>query len=44
MHMLLIPGSVDQLRRFMNFVNGNIAKEGGRLHGWREKFWEGGID
>ena len=39
MHMLLIPGSVDQLRRFMNFVNGNIAKEGGRLHGWREKFW-----
>ena len=39
MHMLLIPGSADQMRRFMNFVNGNIAKEGGRLHGWKERFW-----
>ena len=36
-HMLLIPGSADQLRRFMSFVNGNIGKEGGRLHGWKEK-------
>ena len=24
---------------FMNFVNGNLAKELGRLYGWKEKFW-----
>ncbi len=23
----------------MGFVNGNLAKEAGRLHGWRERFW-----
>jgi hypothetical protein len=23
----------------MQFVNANTAKEAGRLHGWREKFW-----
>jgi len=23
----------------MQFINGNIAREIGRLHGWREKFW-----
>ena len=28
-----------QMSRFMGFVNGNLAKELGRLHDWREKFW-----
>jgi hypothetical protein len=23
----------------MNYHNGNLAREAGRLHGWREKFW-----
>jgi hypothetical protein len=27
------------MKRFMNFVNSNIAKEAGRLHGLKEKIW-----
>jgi hypothetical protein len=27
------------MSRFMGFLNGNLAKELGRLHDWREKFW-----
>ena len=23
----------------MNYLNGNLAREAGRLHRWREKFW-----
>ena len=23
----------------MEYLDGNLAKEAGRLHGWREKFW-----
>lgn len=38
-HMLLLPSNAFHLARFMNYVNGNLAKEAGRLHGWREKFW-----
>jgi len=38
-HFLLSPTGADQLALFMQFVNANIAKEAGRLHGWREKFW-----
>jgi len=38
-HFILSTGSVDLLASFMNFVNGNIAREAGRLHHWREKFW-----
>lgn len=38
-HMLLLPRNALHLARFMNYVNANIAKEAGRLHGWREKFW-----
>ena len=39
MHLLLIPRNARQLARFMNFVDSNVAKEAGRAHGWREKFW-----
>jgi hypothetical protein len=38
-HFLLSPTGADQLALFMQFVNANTAKEAGRLHQWREKFW-----
>jgi hypothetical protein len=38
-HFLVSPSSAGQLARFMQFVNANIAKEAGRLHGWRERLW-----
>ena len=38
-HLALSPESPQQLAAFMGFVAGNIAREVGRLHGWREKFW-----
>ena len=38
-HLLLRPTSATQLARFMNYLNSNIAREAGRLHRWREKFW-----
>ena len=39
MHLLLLVENARHLASFMSYVNGNIAKEAGRLHGWREKFW-----
>ena len=38
-HLLLRPVDARQLARFMGFVNGNLAKEAGRLHRWRERVW-----
>ncbi len=38
-HLLLRPADARQLARFMGFVNGNLAKEAGRLHRWRERIW-----
>ena len=38
-HALLSPESPQQLAAFMDFVAGNMAREIGRLHDWREKFW-----
>jgi hypothetical protein len=38
-HFLLSPTDAGQLALFMQFVNANIAKEAGRLHQWRDKFW-----
>jgi len=38
-HFLLSPRSPGQLALFMQFVNANVAKEAGRLHVWRERFW-----
>jgi REP element-mobilizing transposase RayT len=38
-HLLLRPHSVEQLAAFMRDVNSKIAREAGRLHGWREKLW-----
>jgi hypothetical protein len=38
-HFILSPSNAEQLARFMQFVNGNIAKETGRLHLWPERLW-----
>jgi REP element-mobilizing transposase RayT len=38
-HLLVWVEDAQQLARFMNYHNGNLAREAGRLHGWREKFW-----
>ena len=39
MHLLLVASDAEQLSLFMGYVNGNLAKEAGRLHHWRERFW-----
>ncbi len=38
-HLLLRPKDALELARFMNYLNSNIAREAGRLHSWRERFW-----
>ena len=39
MHQLLVPESTKQMSEFMRYVNSNVARKVGRLHGWKEKFW-----
>jgi REP element-mobilizing transposase RayT len=38
-HLLVSVESPQQLAAFMSYVAGNVAREIGRLHNWREKFW-----
>lgn len=38
-HLLLSVENAKQLASFMEYVNGNIAKEAGRLHCWSGPFW-----
>ena len=38
-HLLLHVRDAEQLSRFMNHLNSNLAREAGRLVDWREKFW-----
>jgi REP element-mobilizing transposase RayT len=38
-HLLTQPADALELAGFMDYVNGNLAKEAGRLHNWREKIW-----
>ncbi len=38
-HLILTPVDGDQLADFMEHVNGNLAREAGRLVGWRGHFW-----
>ncbi|HYH45566.1 MAG TPA: transposase [Thermoanaerobaculia bacterium] len=38
-HLLLRVENTHQLAGFMNHLNSNLAREAGRLAGWREKFW-----
>ena len=39
LHILMKANSVRQMSRFVGFLKGNVAKELGRLHDWREHFW-----
>jgi hypothetical protein len=38
-HILGTVKDEERMALFMGYLNGNLAKELGRLHGWREKFW-----
>lgn len=38
-HLLLTVDSAQQMAQFMAYFQGNLAKEAGRLHGWRGPFW-----
>lgn len=38
-HLLVTVRDSLQLAQFMNYLNSNLAREAGRLHDWREKFW-----
>ncbi len=38
-HMILTPEDSQQLAGFMEFVNGNLARETARIIGWRGSFW-----
>ena len=38
-HLLVLPQSNRQLARFMRYLNSNIARKIGKLHGWNERFW-----
>jgi hypothetical protein len=38
-HLLLSARDAKQLARFMNYLNSNLAREAGRLHDWKERFW-----
>jgi len=38
-HLLLRAADALQLSSFMCYLNSNVAREVGRLHGWREKVW-----
>ncbi len=38
-HLLCSPVDPEQLARAMCFINSNLAREAGRLHGFRERVW-----
>jgi len=38
-HLLLSVDTAQRLAQFMNYLNSNLAREAGRLNGWKEKFW-----
>lgn len=37
-HLLVWVADAQQLAQFMNYLNSNLAREGGRIARWREKF------
>ncbi len=39
MHLILTTPDIKTMSRFMNYINSKIARETGKLHNWREKFW-----
>jgi len=38
-HLIVSIPDVGALADFECYLNGNLAREAGRLHGWRDKFW-----
>jgi REP element-mobilizing transposase RayT len=38
-HLIITIPDAEALAEFENYLNGNLAREAGRLHGWRDKFW-----
>ena len=38
-HLLLSVPDSRRLSQFMNFFQSNLAREAGRLHNWRDRFW-----
>ncbi len=38
-HLIVTIPNVESLSLFMNYLKGNIAKECGKIFGWKEKFW-----
>lgn len=38
-HLLVLPGDARTLAAFMAYFAGNLAKEIGRLHDWRQHLW-----
>ena len=38
-HMILTTPDAQRLSSFMGYFQANLAKEAGRLHGWRGKIW-----
>ncbi len=38
-HLLISVADSEQMAKFMNHLNGNLARELGRLHNWTDKFW-----
>jgi len=38
-HLLVSPTDTQELARFMDFFQGNLARKAGRLHHWSGKFW-----
>jgi REP element-mobilizing transposase RayT len=40
MHLLLQVADAQALSRFMGFVNGNIGRKVGKLHGWSNGLWK----
>jgi REP element-mobilizing transposase RayT len=38
-HMLVTPKDTQELSRFMDFFQGNLARKAGVLHDWQGKFW-----
>ena len=39
MHLILSAPDSETVSSFMRYINSNIAKEAGRLHGWGDAFW-----
>ena len=38
-HLLYSVENALQMSRFQGYLNSNMAREVGRLHGWKDKFW-----